>query len=747
MKRTVQLYFLLAAVILFATNAFAVGAKVKKVDAVPEDAGVRIEIELTEMSWPTVLAVGDPNWLIVEFKKDGLLEQPKSIKVNKNGVREVRVDVNQNTPIGTRIIVGMDSMGSYSFQSVGNKLVLKILPGAVKTAPEVNPDSFAANRTNVAPEPDHSPELIAKSNGLSVPIEHPPIESLLDQDDATPANVRSKFTIKYVTGKSVYIDGGSNAGLRVGMILDVHNSSAAPANGDRTTNSDGVVASLRVVGLATTSAITEVSDAERDVNVGERADLSPNDAVAAARNAAAAVGKPRPVSLPTEEVAASSGAETLVASNHLRSAEKVEPVARPRMAGRIGFDYSGIKSGGSTPGTSTQVGLSVQSDMTNILGTHWNLQGYWRGRINTHAESQDESIDDTLNKTYTMQLFYDNPNSKWVAGVGRLYLPWAVSLDTIDGAYFGRKGALGMTSGVFAGSTPDLTSWDYQPDHRIAGSFVNFTGGNHEGIYYSSTTGMAFSSIRWKLDRPFAFFENELSYKGKFSMYHSLIADQPRGVSTNGIRPGAGISHSYFTAHYQPTKLVSLDLYHNFFRDVPTAATNIVGTGLVDKLLFQGTSGGIHLKPARNFTFYTTLGASEKTGDTHRSLNQMYGATWNEIARTGIRADFHYTKFDSDFGSGNYKVLSVSRQLTNRMFWNVMFGDQHLISQVTTDNSSRFIADSLDINIGRHSYIQSGYTYVNGATLNYRQWYMSWGYRLDKGKETLEYVQTLSSPR
>jgi hypothetical protein len=388
--------------------------------------------------------------------------------------------------------------------------------------------------------------------------------------------------------------------------------------------------------------------------------------------------------------------------------------------------------------------MSFQSDMTHILGTHWNLQGYWRGRINRHSQFQQPTIEDSLTKTYTMQLYYDNPNSKWVAGVGRLYLPWAVSLDTIDGGYFGRKSALGMTSGVFAGSTPDLNSWHWKPNQRIAGSFVNFERGGYEGFHFSSTTGVALTTIDWKLDRPFAFFENEFCYKGIFSVYHSLIADSPLGASTNRNQPGAGVGHSYFTAHYQPKRILSFDLYHNYFRDVPTAATAIVGTGLVDRLLFQGISAGVHLKPTRYVTLYTMLGASEKTGDSHSSLNQMYGATWSEIAHSGLRADFHYSKFDSNFAKGNYQVLSLSRQLTDKMFWNVQLGKQDMLSRFTTNYNSTFVADSLDINIGRHSYLQSGYTYVNGATLNYRQWYFSWGYRIDRGKSNPQYIQSLA---
>jgi hypothetical protein len=318
-----------------------------------------------------------------------------------------------------------------------------------------------------------------------------------------------------------------------------------------------------------------------------------------------------------------------------------------------------------------------------------------------------------------------------------------VSLDTIDGGYFGLKLRPGNTTGVFAGSTPDLSSWHYRPNQRIAGAFTNFEGGDYDRFHYSSTTGVGVTSIKWKLDRPFVFFENEFYYRGKLSAFHSLIADSPQGPSTNGIRPGAGVSHSYFTLHYQPKSVVSFDLYHNFFRDVPTAVTSIVGTGLVDKLLFQGISAGTHVKPTRYFTLYTTLGTSEKTGDQHRSLNAMLGATWNEIAHTGIRADYHYSKFNSNFGAGNYNVLTLSRQVTNRMFWNVQLGNQNLASTQTMNCFSDFIDDSVDINLGRRSYLQSGYTYVRGETINYQQWYMSWGFRFDEGRKNPQFVQTL----
>ncbi len=75
-----------------------------------------------------------------------------------------------------------------------------------------------------------------------------------------------------------------------------------------------------------------------------------------------------------------------------------------------------------------------------------------------------------MNRTYHLGLYYQNPDSVVTMGVGRLFLPYAPSLSTIDGGYFGYKFSQHMTAGVFGGSTPDPTSWSYNPNQRIAGN-------------------------------------------------------------------------------------------------------------------------------------------------------------------------------------------------------------------------------------------------------------------------------------
>lgn len=135
-------------------------------------------------------------------------------------------------------------------------------------------------------------------------------------------------------------------------------------------------------------------------------------------------------------------------------------------------------------------------------------------------------------------------------------------------------------------------------EHRKTGS---------DAFRYTSTTGIAINMLKWKLDRPFVFLENGVSFRNSISVYHSLIADSPQGLTTDGITPGAGVSRSYLTVHLQPYRRISFDIYHNYFRDVPTAATALIGTGMVDKLLYQGLSAGVRVEPVRHFFVYTTL--------------------------------------------------------------------------------------------------------------------------------------------
>src|ERR1035438_1553134 len=58
-------------------------------------------------------------------------------------------------------------------------------------------------------------------------------------------------------------------------------------------------------------------------------------------------------------------------------------------------------------------------------------QFVWERENDVGVRRGQQPLQDILNRTYQIGLYYNNPNSRYVAGIGRFLLPWAPSLSTI----------------------------------------------------------------------------------------------------------------------------------------------------------------------------------------------------------------------------------------------------------------------------------------------------------------------------
>jgi hypothetical protein len=576
--------------------------------------------------------------------------------------------------------------------------------------------SLCAQSTDAAPpqnlEGSVAPTVAATESEAPIPGQ---------QTQQANPQIRIAFQVKYLADGVAYLDGGRDAGLAEGMKLVVRDGEAPSVLTAVNHQRGQTIAELEILSVALASAVAEIHNPTRELKTGDWAYLSSEDTEALVTQRSLSRTRIYPVVVSFTE-------------GDPPDEEARDEVPRPplpeinRARGRIGFDYSGTLSHGTSSASSADIGLVVRTDITRINGTYWNLGGYWRGRINSRSPAGQTTLQDLINRTYHLGLTYDNPNSHLVAGFGRLYLPWASSLDTIDGGYFGLRSGK-TTLGIFAGSTPDPTSWSFNPDRRIGGTFVNFEGGSFDNYHLTTTSGVGISTLKWKIDRPFIFFENGISYKRYLSIYHSLQADSPSGNPAVPA-PGPGLSRSFLTLRLQPRDRIEFDLNHTYFREIPTFDPQLIGTGLLDKYLFQGFSAGTRVQVLKNVWLYATLGRSNRSGDTNASLNQLYGFTLGHLPRTSVRADVHYSRFNSSFGSGSYQSLSLSRNLHENLRWEVLGGRQSFASS-TSNNASRFINGNIEAALGSHYFVQSGYTWNRGRLQNYDQWFFTFGYRFD----------------
>ena len=286
-----------------------------------------------------------------------------------------------------------------------------------------------------------------------------------------PTDRPTVFRVKYVNEGSVYIDAGRNADLEEGMKLSVVE---APPDG---VIAEGIqyrgyphVAELVVSTVSDSSAVCDVVEAKGELKVGQAAFLTPESVQTRRQSEQAADQNSYPILMTftygdplDEEVRETKEAQ----------ATRLTPMERFR--GRIGFNYGGTSESGGF--TSRQMGLVIDADMRNIGSTYWNFIGSWRGNFGRSTTNlpgaASQTLTDLINRTYRIGFFYQSPYSPVTLGVGRLFVPWAPSLSTIDGGYFGRKITKKLTAGFFAGSTPDPSSWSYNPNQHIAGALLN----------------------------------------------------------------------------------------------------------------------------------------------------------------------------------------------------------------------------------------------------------------------------------
>ena len=773
-------------------------AKILKITVADDKGQTRIEMTLTSpIRVPQVTIVTNPDRISLVLPGVGLGDLKTPLDINQFGVKKIRASVDAtHPPQKTTIVVDLRAARPYDIAADGNKIVLTLLPsqeatdtqkrqGAAGAAsaplisrihrrPDTAPQQAVGETQNnkeanlppsPPPLPGSSPQPAASAgNGnppattpqggasvsvasgatvlqplpqgtqLAVAAEEVPAEGSAGTDDPnatiTQANpdVQVAFRVKYVAEGVAYLEGGRNEGLTEGMKLEVK---AIDPN-EKVTAKSGAeaqpIAGLEVASVALSSAVGEVHDPTRPVQVGDWAYLSSEDTQALIVQRSLSATRKYPV------VIAFSEGDTL--DDEARVVIPRPPLPEiNRARGRIGFDYSGVSSHDAGGGLSSNAGMIIRTDISRINGTYWNLNGFWRGRINNHSHAGQDTIQDLINRTYTIGLTYDNPNSRWVAGFGRLYLPWATSLDTIDGGYFGRRLTQGVTAGIFAGSSPDPTGWNYDPNRRLGGAFVNFEGGSYENLRYTSTSGFGLGMLKWNIDRPFVFFENGIFYKRYLSIYHALQADSPSG-NPQVAAPGAGVSRSFLTVRLQPSTRVEFDLNHTYFRDIPTYNAALIDTGLLDKYLFQGFSGGVRVQVVKDIWVYNLLGRSNRSGDTKASWNQLYGVTVGRMPWIRTRTDVHYSKFTSSFGSGSYTSASFSRNFNDSLRWEVLGGRQSFTSPTTRD-ISHFVTGTFEASLGPRYFVQTGYTWNRGVGQNYDQWMFTFGYRFDsrmKGK-------------
>ena len=514
-----------------------------------------------------------------------------------------------------------------------------------------------------------------------------------------------EFPIRYVNSDVVYIQGGTAAGLKEGMHLNVRRPLAG-----QTALLASPVAELLVISVASTSAACEIVRTSVMLQPGDLAFINATD-LEEHKEAKAET------EVYTQIVEFTEGNPL---EEELRDRVPKPPLREVnRLGGRIGFEQDTIIDRSGLGMDSSQQGITFKFDFTRIGNSHWNLGGYWRARISARKRTvQNESLTDVMQRVYQFGLRYDNPQSRFVVGVGRLMVPWASSLSTLDGGYVGIRLGKSVTVGTFAGTTPDPTAWNYDPRRQLGGAFGSLERGSFDHIRYTMTAGVAVSRLDWKPERQFLFVENGMLLGRKISIHHNVEADY-ESVDRFASADKFSLTRSFATLRVQPVSRLTLDLSHNYFRVLPTPDERLIVTQQLGNLLFRGLNAGARVELPYGFAVFANGGKASRSEDPEASWNGTGGASV-KLPKTGLRLEGRFSRYSGSVGAGNYRSVGLRSDNGSRWRFELEGGDQRFDSVFLSNDRTWYGTGGTDVFFGRFSLGFRGTRYY-GTTQKYDQ--------------------------
>src|ERR1700704_6736928 len=127
MKRLIHLALLLALGAMSSAQSSETGsAVVRKVEIVPADGAVRVEVTRSSTVIPSVEIARRPDRLVLKLAGTVSETRQTRIAVGQLGVRSVRFGLNRPSPPETHLVVDIDSEHPYKVLTDGTKIILVV---------------------------------------------------------------------------------------------------------------------------------------------------------------------------------------------------------------------------------------------------------------------------------------------------------------------------------------------------------------------------------------------------------------------------------------------------------------------------------------------------------------------------------------------------------------------------------------------------------------------------------------------
>lgn len=459
--------------------------------------------------------------------------------------------------------------------------------------------------------------------------------------------VRRTGEVKYLSQNSLYIDLGSEQGLRKGDTLTVKR--------DRR-----VIGKLVVQNIARLSAACKFLSQNTPIRIGDQVEIVilMRDKVPAAT----------PVESTKEKGVESQLARPQSPKRRLRR----RPVASKnnRVKGRFSMQMLSLDDQTPSNRDTYQMAFRSKLKIERFMGFPVALRVRWRSRSHHRQNLQSSEIatDEWRHHFYEFGLVSNSKEANVEFGLGRVLSNRIRGLGYIDGGLFSLKMNGVWRVGVAGGTQPSLRTLAFQTAEHKFGIFLNFEKGEYGKQRVSSTAAFSGRYHKGEVSREFFYLQNTTSFGGKFSLYQTVEIDLNRNWKRDSGHASFQLSNFFLSANYYPTKFISISGSYDARKSVRVYETRSIPDSLFIEVLRQGFHAGITVRLPNRIRLSGNLGIRLRTGQLRSTTSASFGLSvpriFNSWATLSARLSYFNTLFTKAYRPSVRIRLPVTRGLS-----------------------------------------------------------------------------------
>ena len=493
-------------------------------------------------------------------------------------------------------------------------------------------------------------------------------------------------SVSYISGSSIYIDGGKNAGFAVGDTLTV-------------TRMRDTVCTALISAVSSSSSSATVLSQMKAPAIGDRASV------------AKVITPQAPVS-------------------PIRVPEASLPTATSRVnvvSGYFALNYAATARGGSALNVS-EPGAVLKFDISRLAGTGVSFSMFGRTSYDMAGQvSQFRQKSGASTRLYEAALTYENPSSWYGFSLGRVSSRYVAGMGLFDGAQaYVRIG--GFKVGAFGGWQSDDVTSSFGTKKQKIGAFFSYGWGS--GVFNTSEVTLAYGKgmVDGRLDRDYLYLQSRVRVTSNLFFYQSTEIDM-HGMEQGAPTAQLGFTNSYISVTYYPLQWLNLSGGYDATRAVYLFETmKSISDTLIDQSLRQGFRGSLSVRLPLNIVVNASGTVRPSSGVNPEAHTFGGGLRIADIRHSGISIGGQYTRIESRYTQGEDITTDISWWMTDALSASVRV-DRYQYTALGEANALRTVTGSLNVSyrITRSLYAMVFVDQVWDSIQNLQRWYLECG--------------------